>query len=401
MISKISKQPKVALIYDRINTSYGGAEHLLKAITEIYPSAPLFTSVYCEKKAKWAKNLKILTSFLQKIKFLRNRHQLFAFLMPLAFESLDLDGFDIVISITSAEAKGVLTKPNQLHICYMLTPTRYLYSHQDQYLNSKTILKYFPIKQISKLIINYLKWWDKVAIYRADQIIPISKLVKSRIKQFYGQDSQKVIYPPANLKLRTDSGKKINSDFYLSISRLVAYKKVDLSIQAALELNKTLVVVGTGIQKNELYQIAAGNYLERINSEPIDSLLKRAENENKKIIFTNKISENELNELLSSCKALIMPGEEDFGITGLEASIFGKPVIVFYKSGVAELLNNGLDSVFTYKQNKHELVKAIKQIENTIFDTDQIKANAKKHSTDEFKKQFEKRVSDNWKIFTQ
>ena len=126
--------------------------------------------------------------------------------MPLAFESLNLERFDIVISITSAEAKGVLTKPNQLHICYMLTPTRYLYSHKDEYLSSKKILSYFPFKQLAKLIINYLRWWDKTSIYRPDVIIPISNLVKSRIKKYYDINSDEVIYPPVSTDLRMGFG---------------------------------------------------------------------------------------------------------------------------------------------------------------------------------------------------
>ena len=126
-------KPKVALVYDRVNTPFGGAENVLLALHQIYPEAPLYTSVYDPKTAPWAKVFSVRPSFLQKIPFAKRFHRLFAVLMPLAFESFDLVEFDIVISITSAEAKGVLTKPNQLHICYLLTPTRYLWSHAKEY----------------------------------------------------------------------------------------------------------------------------------------------------------------------------------------------------------------------------------------------------------------------------
>jgi glycosyltransferase involved in cell wall biosynthesis len=380
MLSHKYKNPKVALVYDRVNTSYGGAEHLVKAIGEIFPKAPLFTSVYSKNKSKWANNFKIIPSFLQKIKFLRNHHQFIATLMPFAFESLDLSNFNIIISVTSAEAKGVLTKPNQLHICYMLTPTRYLYSHKESYLKSQKIFKCIIIKSLAKLGLNYIRWWDKAAANRPDVIIPISNLVKSRIKKYYNLSSAETIYPPVNTSLRVNKSQKKIDPYYLSLSRLVSYKKVNLSIQAAIELNKTLVVVGTGAQEKNLKKLSKGH---------------------KNIIFTGNISEDRVNYLLANCKALIMPGEEDFGITGLEASILGKPVIVFYKSGVAELLKNGIDSVFIKKETKKEIVKAIKKLETINFDTKLIKSRAKKHNTEKFKKEFEQKILKSWKEFTE
>ncbi len=396
--------PKIALVYDRVNTSYGGAEHVLKAIGEIFPEAPLFTSVHSKEIATWANKFKIYASFLQKIKFFRKRHQLLASLMPTAFESLKLDDYDIVISISSAEAKGVLTKPNQLHICYMLTPTRYIHSHRKKYLSSKKILRWPIVNQLANTMLNYLKWWDKAAVYRPDMIIPISNLIKNRIKEFYAIDSEAVIYPPANVAprkatLKTAHPKKIDFPFYLSISRLVDYKRVDLSIKPALKLDKNLVVVGTGVQENELKEIAQNQWTEKLTGETIDALLKRAKKQKTKIIFTKDLSELDVNFLLTNCKAVIMPGEEDFGITGLEASIFGKPVIVFYISGVSELLENGIDSIFIKEETEAEVIRAINKLESTNFNTRLILSKAKYHSVEKFKKQFEKKVLDSWKHF--
>lgn len=396
--NKLTK-PKIALVYDKVNTSYGGAEHVLKAIGEIFPDAPLFTSVYSKEIATWANTFDIKTSFLQKFKFLRKRHQLLASFMPTAFESMNLNNYDIIISISSAEAKGVLTKPNQLHICYMLTPTRYIYSHRKKYLSSKGFLNWPIIKELANLMLNYLEWWDKAAAFRPDIIIPISKLVKKRIKDFYSIDSGPVIYPSANIVPNETLKRKVSFPFYLSISRLVDYKRVDLSIKAALKLNKFLVIVGTGIQESELKEIASNQWTERMTYESIHSLLSRAKKQNSKIIFAKNLSELDVNFLLTNCEALLMPGEEDFGITGLEASNFGKPVIVFYTSGVSELLENGINSIFIKEETEQEVIRAIVELENTKFDKKLIKLKAKYHSVDKFKKQFENIIIESWKNF--
>src|SRR5258708_2622600 len=171
-----STSPKVALVYDRVNTHYGGAENVLLALHQIYPSAPLYTSVYNPQTATWAKVFDVRTSFLQKFPFAKKFHRLYVALMPLAFESFDLSEFDIVISISSAEAKGVLTKPNQLHVCYLLTPTRYLWSHAEEYQ------KDWLTGPIRALIFNYLRWWDQSAALRPDIFIPISQLVAERCR---------------------------------------------------------------------------------------------------------------------------------------------------------------------------------------------------------------------------
>ena len=168
---------RTALVYDRVN-KWGGAERVLLALHEIFPDAPLYTSVYDPVRAPWAKVFpEIKTSFLQKFPFAKSNHEFFPLLMPLAFESFDFSGFDLVISVTSEAAKGIRTKPQTLHICYLLTPTRYLWSHYDQYFAN-------PILRVmAKPLINYLRKWDKVAASRPDRIISISTEVKSRVKK--------------------------------------------------------------------------------------------------------------------------------------------------------------------------------------------------------------------------
>lgn len=168
---------KVAIVYDRVN-KWGGAERVLLALQEIFPEAHLFTSVYHQKNATWAQSfVEVKPSFLQKIKFFQSHHELIPFLMPLAFESFNFKDYDLVISVSSEAAKGVITKNNTVHINYCLTPTRYLWSGSNDYFKDKRL------KFVSTPFINYLKYWDKVASSRPDEMVAISKVVQKRIKK--------------------------------------------------------------------------------------------------------------------------------------------------------------------------------------------------------------------------
>ena len=243
---------KVALVYDRIN-KWGGAERVLLALHEIFPYASIFTSVYDSKKASWANVFPdIKTSFLQKIKFARSNHEFFAPLMPLVFESFDFSDFDFVISVTSEAAKGIKTSKKTLHICYCLTPTRYLWSHYDEYFKGQSF------KTIAEPEVKYLRKWDKIAAKRPDKIIAISTEVKKRIKKYYDRDSV-IIFPPVN-KLQTNpKSQKSKNRYFLIVSRLVKYKKVDLAIETFNKLGLPLVVVGTGREEGKFKKIAKKN----------------------------------------------------------------------------------------------------------------------------------------------
>src|SRR5579871_710578 len=176
------KNMKVALVYDRVN-KWGGAERVLLALHELFPDAPLYTSVYFKKKATWAQTFSVVTSFLQKFPFAPSLHEAYALLMPVAFESFSFDGFDLVISVTSESAKGIITKPETLHVCYCLTPTRYLWSGYREYFRSAFA------RFVSSLPLSYLTTWDTIAKERPDVYIAISNEVKKRIKKYYGKDA--------------------------------------------------------------------------------------------------------------------------------------------------------------------------------------------------------------------
>lgn len=385
-------EPAIALVYDKVNTAYGGAEHVLTALHEAFPKAPLFTSVYDRQTALWAKPFKVYASFLQKLPLAKKYHQLFTSLMPIAFESFDLSAYDIIISITSAEAKGVLTKPGQLHICYMLTPPRYLYSHQEEYLDDHWFTRPPILRQIARLLLRYQRWWDKAAAHRPDVIIPISKLVQSRIKAYYGRATEPVIYPPIPPIAANNRVPEILpiQGFYLTASRLVAYKKIDLAIEACQKLNKLLVVVGDGLQANLLHQLAGAYGIQRYPGETLSDFLGRGHKNRKLILFTGKVSSQDLYQLTTQSKALIMPGLEDFGITALQAVQLGKPVIIHEKSGAAELLSEPGQAIFIKHETPQALVTAITKLEEITFNIKPLK-NLDKQS---FTTQFSKKVYD-------
>jgi len=347
---------KTAIVYDRVN-KWGGAERVLLALHDIFPDAELFTSLYNPETAMWAKVFpRVNPSFLQKIKPFRNKHEFLAPIMPLAFESFNFDNFDLVISVTSEAAKGIVTKPNTKHICYCLTPTRYLWSGYNEYFtNSFNKIMLSPV-------IKYLRNWDLYASKKPDKYIAISSEVKKRIKKYYLQDSV-VVHPPLMKNLTI---KKINLPFdkyYLVVSRLVSYKKVDLAIQAFNKLKKNLIIVGSGKKKAKLQSMANDN-----------------------IMFMDYQKDEVLNYIYKNAKALIMPQYEDFGLVSIEAQSMGTPVIAFKKGGSLDTIIDTKTGLFFDKQTSSSLMGAIDRFEKMKFDSNYIVQNTKKFAFENFKK---------------
>lgn len=388
----MSIQPKVALVYDKVNTKYGGAEVVLKTLCELYPDAPLFTSIYNRNRAIWAKNFQVRTSFLQKIPLLNKNHQILTPLMPLAFESHDFNKFDVIISVTSGEAKGIITKPNQLHVCYLLTPSRYLYSHAEEYINRSGIFSLPIIKQLAKLLLKYLRWWDQVAINRPDHLIVISNLIKERVKKYYQREVEAIIYPPSSPKKPISDHKLPINNYLLCVSRLVPYKKIDLCVKASAKLKQTLIIAGTGEDQNRLQKLFPELTFVRGENETIDQAMFSAKKSNKTIIFLDAIEDEEVAQLFLSAKALLMPGLEDFGITALDASSWGVPTVLAKDSGVAELLGENCYKLGSV--NLDELIEAIKKIDDQKINSEALKRIAKNSSPDNFSSQFKKIVYD-------
>lgn len=352
---------KVAIVYDRVN-KWGGAERVLLALHEMFPEAPLYTSVYDEKNASWAKAFpKIYTSFIQRIPFAKNWHEGFGWLMPMAFEQFNFDKYDLVISVTSEAAKGIITKPHTTHICYCLTPTRYLWSGYEDYFRNP-ILKF-----ITKPIVSYLKSWDKIAAKRPDKIIAISTEVKNRIKKYYNSDSE-IVFPPVNL-VHDPLPNVSEAKYYLIVSRLVSYKKVDLTIRTFNKFGYPLYIVGTGNQETKLKLMSRRN-----------------------IKFLGRVSDKELLGVYKNATALIMPQEEDFGLVSIEAQSMGIPVITYSKGGAADTVVDGTTGVIFNDQNEESLSQAIEKFREISFNRKTLMTNAKRFSKEVFKKEFIKNI---------
>ncbi len=350
---------KVALVYDRIN-KWGGAERLLLAFHKLYPSAPIFTSVYNPEKAKWAGIFKVKTSFLQEFPHASSTHELYATLMPIAFENFDFDSYDLVISVTSEAAKGIITKPGTLHICFCLTPTRYLWS------SFKTYFKNPYLRFFSKPAVSYLKTWDKVASTRPDYFIAISNEVKKRIKKYYGREST-VIYPP--LTLLPSSNKEKKGDYFLIVSRLVPYKMVDTAILACNKLKLPLKIVGMGSHYNFLKSISG-----------------------KTIEFLGQLSDSKLSYYYKNCRAFIFPGAEDLGLTMIEAQAHGSPVIAFKEAGALEIIRQGKTGEFF--TNLDSLSTILVNFDDSRYNRALCIENSERFSFEVFKKNFEEFLSN-------
>jgi len=374
---------KVALVYDRVN-KIGGAEKVLQTLHEIWPDAPLFTSVYSKKNASWAKDFRVIPSFLQHIPFAKKAHEFFPGLTPMAFESFNLKSFDVVISVTSAEAKSVITTPKQIHICYCLTPTRYLWSGYWDYLQNPGFNLLNPIaKAVFWLNAPKMRIRDFVSAQRPDFYLAISKAVQKRIKKYYRRESI-IIHPPINISaisnqqsaiLRLRSGRVSKKpSYFLVVSRLVPYKRIDLIVKTFNQMGLKLKIAGAGSQLSFLQKIAKRN-----------------------IEFLGNISDNSLSDLYFNSQALIMAADEDFGITALEAQAAGRPVIALKKGGALDTIIEGKTGLFFKSQTTSDLKLAINKFKRLKFKPLDCKSNAEKFSKSIFIKKFKKFTEDKWK----
>lgn len=357
---------KVALVYDRIN-KWGGAERVLLALHKIFPKAPLYTSVYYSKKTPWAKVFKIKTSFLQAFPKASSSHELYATLMPFAFESFSFDEYDLVISVTSEAAKGIITGPNTLHICYCLTPTRYIWSGYDDYFKNPAF------RMLTKPVVNYLKKWDRRASERPDHIIAISTEVKNRIKKYYEKEVE-IIYPPIETKFRMPKRKSRDAGYFLIVSRLVPYKRIDIAIKACNELKLPLKIIGTGSLEKKLKKIAGPT-----------------------IEFLGQLTDGKLSYYYENCRALIFPGIEDFGLVMVEAQAFGKPVVAYKKGGALDIVKEDVTGVFFKRQSVSSLKKVLENFDHKRYNRFLSRNNAKRFSFETFDKELRGFIKKNLK----
>ena len=376
---------KVVLIYDRVN-KIGGAEKVLQALHEIFPEAPLYTAVYNPKTAPWAKDFKVIPSFLEKFPFAKTQHEAYPWLTPLAFESFDFSEFDVVISVTSAEAKGIITKPNTLHISYILTPTHYLWGIEkgEEY---RRFGRLAPLVKVFALpFLFYLRVWDKIASQRPDTLLTLSKNVQKRIGKYYGRSSE-VIYPPVDTEkfVPRDQPSTINhQSYFLVVSRLVPYKRVDIVIEVFNRLGLPLKIVGIGIEMGRLKHKALDN-----------------------IEFLGQLTDKELLGYYQRCKALVFPQEEDFGLVPLEAQACGKPVIAYRAGGALETVvearstssGQGPTGEFFDHQTSESLSEKIEKFRPGKYKPEDCRENALRFTKEIFKKKFKEFVEKEWKTY--
>lgn len=356
---------KVAVIADWL-TSRGGAEEVIVDILKVYPQADIYTSTYNHKLfPEFAKN-KVYTSFLQKIPFLKYKHQLLITLMPLAFESFDLSKYELVISSSVACSKGVITKPETLHISYCHTPMRFTWNQCHTYIKNfplPSILKKIATKQIHKI-----RMWDFLASQRVDKFIANSENVKKRIKKYYKQESI-VIHPGVKKPTISKQPHPEKNEYYLGLGRIISYKKFDLIIKAFNQTQKNLVIIGDGNMLKSL---------KKLNTNPNTKFLGFVDNKTK-------------NQYLSNAKALIFPQDEDFGITPLEAQSHGVPVIAFNKGGAKETVNQQTGIFFDH-QTPNSINQAIQEFESKQFEKNTIIQHANTFSNNIFQAKIKKTI---------
>lgn len=289
-----------------------------------------------------------------------------------AFESFDFSNYDVVISSSSAEAKGIITPTETLHVSYVHTPTRYYWSGYEDYLRSPGLGVVNPFAKLAlPRVVKKMRYWDFAAAQRPDILVANSKTVQDRITKYYKRDSV-VIHPPVNT-VRFESTKKTeNGDYYLVVGRLIPYKRVDLAVQACTKLNKKLIVIGNGSELKRLKSLAGPS-----------------------ITFAGELSDKEVTKHYLNCKAFIFTAFEDFGITPVEAMSAGKPVICYGHGGVSESVQDGITGVFFNRQTVENVAHAIESFETSKFSSDVIKKRAQEFSTTTFNQQIENLIQHN------
>lgn len=370
---------KVAIVTDWLTVA-GGAEEVIRRMLKLYPQAELFTTVAAPELLQALGYRKpVTTSYLQKLpRALARRHPFLLPLLPRAIESLDVSGYDLVISSSTFVGKAVLTHPGQLHICYCHSPTRYLWGEWQEYLRE------FPLPRVLKALLprffSRLRAWDRLAAERPDLYLANSAYIREAIAKYYRREAT-VIYPPVDTARfhRPASGKK--SDYYLSLGRLVPQKRTDLLITAFLEMpEKKLKIAGSGR-----------------NAESLKALAHGAKN----IEFLGYLPDEKIPELMGKAKALLYPQREDAGITAIEALAAGTPVIAYGEGGAKDMLQEGVTGVFFTEQTPDAIRKAIRQFEKKAgsYDTETLQKYAERFSVERFDHEFQEFVEASWQEF--
>jgi glycosyltransferase involved in cell wall biosynthesis len=354
---------KVALVHDYLN-QYGGAERVLDEFHAMWPEAPVYTSIYApDRMPSRYRSWDIRPSPLNRVPFANRKHQALLFMLPQAFEGFDLDDYDLVVSSSSGFAHGVLTLPQTLHVCYCHSPPRFLWDYHH-YARSEGLGR--AARFLVEASLPRLRVWDRVAADRADAWVSTSRLVRGRIERFYGKDST-VIPPPVDVS-RFSVGDKPGG-YFLLLMRLVGWKHPQVAVEACTRLGLPLVVAGDGRDLAALKQIAGPT-----------------------VRFVGRVDDVQMRELYRDCRALILPAEEDFGITPLEAMASGRPVIAYGAGGVLDTVVEGATGLFFEAQEAAALEAAIERFDDRDFDPGYIRAHAEQFDRTVFAERMRRHV---------
>ncbi len=370
----IIKTMKTAIIHEWLVTQ-AGAESVLQSIYSLFPGTihTLFHDPDELIETQW-ENVEIITSMLQKIPFAKKHYRAFLPLFPMAVEQFDLREYNLILSSSYAVAKGVLSSSDQLHICYCHTPMRYVWDLTFQYLEVSNLqkgLKSFLVRAI----FHYIRTWDAISAMRVNEFIANSSYIAKRIEKCYNR-SATVIYPPVDVEKFSISDKKDN--YFIIISRLVPYKRIDLLIRAFNELKLPLLIIGEGPAKKKLKSIAKKN-----------------------IHFLGYQSFEELEIYLKKARAFVYSAEEDFGIVNVEAQAAGIPVIAYGRGGALETVIENETGLFFYKQDVYTIINAINEFlsKEETFDPQRIRKNAERFPRSRFEYEFKTFVELAWEKF--
>lgn len=368
---------KIAIVHEWFD-SYAGSEKVLEQMLKVYPEADLFAVVdFLPQNKRWfIQNKNVTTTFIQKLPKAKNKFRKYLPLMPLAIEQLDLRKYDLVISNSHCVAKGVITGPNQLHISYVHSPIRYAWDLQQQYLEEAN-LQYGLKGWISKIILHYMRLWDNRTANNVDYFVSNSKYIAKRIQKCYRRTAE-VINPP--VAVNDFKICKQKEDYYLTASRMVPYKKIDLIVEAFSKMpEKKLVVIGDGTQ-----------------FEKVKSKAKNFEN----IVLLGYQPFEVLKEKMQKAKAFVFAAEEDFGIVPVEAQACGTPVLAYGKGGALETVINydkeNPTGIFFKEQTADSIVNAVKIFEKniTLFKPENCRKNAERFSEARFRNEFKQFIEN-------
>lgn len=367
-IRKQLQQAKIAIVHDWLN-QLGGAELVLETLVEMFPEAPVFTTIYWrEGMPERYRSWDIHPTWLDRAPGIYRHHQMYLLFYPLAVHSIDVSGYDLVISNKSGFCHGVRTARDQLHIDYCLTPTRYVWDY-DTYVSREEI---GPIARVVlRPLMRWLRRWDRRAADGVDYFVAISRDVQQRIARYYARDST-IIYPPVHTE-RYHPSEAPPSDYYLIVSRLVPYKRIDLAVRAFTQLRRPLIVVGDGRDRVVLQRLAGPT-----------------------VQFTGRLSESQVAHLLMRCRAFVFPGCEDFGIAPVEAQAAGRPVIAYAGGGALDTVIDGETGVLFPEQTVESLIEAVYRLDKMRFDPVHLHRHAQRFSTERFKQELLEFIATCW-----